>query len=239
MYHISDIKKIIRCERLYFYSKNEETTFKPYLRTDESIIDLVIKYLKIDNYFEGVRNDTTDRFFENKDKYEWFVRPRFSDEELRINIPIMHKVNEGYDLYFVYFGTAIKELDTLTYNISIKVLENNNIKVNKLHLICLNGDYVNEGEIEVDKLFICLDKYKEQSIISLSRKNDVNYKSLIEKMKKEIKALEPVRDKWYDQRMHRDKLPHKTYTPEEEAAIAEADYIEDVTEDYDGTDNEV
>lgn len=60
-----------------------------------------------------------------------------------------------------------------------------------------------------------------------------------EKMKKEIKALEPVRDKWYDQRMHRDKLPHKTYTPEEEAAIAEADYIEDVTEDYDGTDNEV
>lgn len=185
MYHISDIKKIIRCERLYFYSKNEETTFKPYLRTDESIIDLVIKYLKIDNYFEGVRNDAASRFFENEDKYEWFVRPRFTDDELRINIPIMHKVDEGYDLYFVYFNTAIKELDTLTYNISIKVLENNNIKVNKLHLICLNGDYVNEGEIEVDKLFICLDKYKEQSIISLSRKNDVNYKSLIEKMKKE------------------------------------------------------
>lgn len=60
-----------------------------------------------------------------------------------------------------------------------------------------------------------------------------------EQLKKEIKKLEPKIDKWYDQRMHRDNLPHKTYTPEEEAAIAEADYIEDVTEDYDGTGNEV
>ena len=185
MYHISDIKKIIRCERLYFYSKSEENSFNPYLRTDESINDLIIKYLKIDNYFEGIRNDEPKRFFDNKDNYDWFVRPRFTDDELRINIPFMHKVNGGFDLYFIYFGTNIKELDTLTYNISLKVLEKNNIKVNNIYIICLNGEYINEGSIDVDKLFVCSDTYKYQRIINIVRKNDTNYKALIKKMKTE------------------------------------------------------
>lgn len=62
-----------------------------------------------------------------------------------------------------------------------------------------------------------------------------------DKMKKAIKELEPVKDKWYMQRMHREKLPHKDYSPEEAAAIAEADYIEDVTEDdvTDGTNDTI
>ena len=171
-------------------------SFNPYLRTDESINDLIIKYLKIDNYFEGVRNDEAKRFFDNKDNYDWFVRPRFTDDELRINIPFMHKVNDVFDLYFIYYGTTIKELDTLTYYISLKVLENNNIKVNKIYIIYLNGEYINEADMDVDKLFICTDTYKYQKIINIARKNDTNYKALIRKMKDLISDIDnkPVMD---------------------------------------------
>ena len=41
MYHISDIKRFLRCERLYFYGKDENSVFKPYLRADANTVDLL------------------------------------------------------------------------------------------------------------------------------------------------------------------------------------------------------
>ena len=105
MYHISDLKKFIRCERLYYLGRDNNNVFKPFLRSDDNITDLLISYFDIDEYFKGEKNDTMDRFFENIDKYDWFVHPRFNDGEFRINIPLMHKVDNGFDLYFIYYGT--------------------------------------------------------------------------------------------------------------------------------------
>ena len=98
MYHISDIKKYLRCERLYFFSKDDNNAFRPYLRFDENIVELLLEYFGIREYYEGVRNDPGDRFFNEIDNYEWFVHPRFVDGELRINIPFMHRKGEIYDL---------------------------------------------------------------------------------------------------------------------------------------------
>ena len=107
MYHISDLKKYLRCELLYYYSKDEKKAFKPYLRTDENIIDLLKQYFAIETCFSGQRNDPKDAFFEAYDQYEWFIHPRFVDGELRINIPLLHKKDEGIDLYFLYYGSHI------------------------------------------------------------------------------------------------------------------------------------
>ena len=96
MYHISDIKKFLHCERLYLLSKDVNSEYKPYLRADEPVSDLVIKYLNIDKYFEGVKNDVPERFFNEINNYEWFVRPRFVDKDLRINIPVLHKIGDEY-----------------------------------------------------------------------------------------------------------------------------------------------
>ncbi|MBR3251340.1 MAG: DUF2779 domain-containing protein, partial [Erysipelotrichaceae bacterium] len=85
MYHISDIKKFLRCERLYFYGRDEANVFRPYLRNDENITDLLKQYFNINECFEGVRNDQPSRFIDNYDQYEWFIHPRFCDGDLRIN----------------------------------------------------------------------------------------------------------------------------------------------------------
>ena len=182
MVHITDIKKFLRCERIYFYSKDESGAFLPYLRSDESINDLIIKYFGIDNYFMGIRNDSNDKFFNEKDNYDWFSHPRFTDGELRINIPYMHKIDESYDIYFVYYGTQIKDLDLINYRISIKVLKKLDLSINNIYVIRLNENYVNNGAIEVDKLFIVEDSFKDRKIIDIIKDDDIDYEEIIDKM---------------------------------------------------------
>lgn len=182
MYHISDLKKFLRCERLYFYSKDENNVFKPYVRSDENIIDLLIRYFGIKEYYEGVRNDPNEKFFSQINNYEWFIHPRFADGDMRMNVPLMHKNNDGFDLYFFYYGITIKELDLLGYRVSLKILNKLGIKTNEIYLIYLNGEYVNEGQLDVDKLFICTSEYKGKRLKSLIEEGEINYDCLIRRI---------------------------------------------------------
>ncbi len=182
MYHISDIKKYLRCERLYFFSKDDNNAFRPYLRFDENIVELLLEYFGIREYYEGVRNDPGDRFFNEIDNFEWFVHPRFVDGELRINIPFMHKKGNIYDLCFVYYSTQIKEIDLLSYRICLKVLSRQGIKVDDIYVVYLNGDYVNEGTLDVQKLFKCINSFKGKRIIDLVKEGDFDYDATIAEM---------------------------------------------------------
>ncbi len=182
MYHISDLKKYLRCELLYFYSKDEKKAFKPYLRTDDNIIDLLKRYFDIRECFLGIRNDENDVFLNAYGQYEWFIHPRFVDGELRINIPLLHKRDTVLDLYFIYYGTHIKEPDLLTYRISVGVLEKLNLPVGDIYLITMNGNYVNTGTIEPDRLFLCTDVYKGKKLIDLVKEHPYPYEDVIKKM---------------------------------------------------------
>ena len=182
MYHISDIKKFLRCERLYFYGRDEANVFRPYLRNDENITDLLKQYFNIKEYFEGVRNDPPSRFIDNYENYEWFIHPRFSDGELRINIPLVHKKDGKLDLYYIYYSNAIRELDTLTYKVGVDVLYKSGFEVNDIYVIYLNPDYVNEGKLDINELFIVTDEHRNRKIIDLVRKNDFAYEEVIKRI---------------------------------------------------------
>ena len=182
MYHLSDIKKFLRCERLYYYGKDDSNVFKPFLRSDENIIDLLKEYFNIEDCFNGIRNDDNDKFFSAVKDYSWFIRPRFVDGQLRINIPLMHKMDNGFDIYFLYYGSAVKELDTISFRSSLKVLDRLQIRVNNVYLIYFNGEYVYKDKLDVHKLFIITDEFKDKRIIDILREDDFNYDSTIRKM---------------------------------------------------------
>ena len=156
----------------------------------------MIKYLKIDNYFLGVKNDKPERFISEINNYEWFVRPRLADGELRINVPLMRKTAKGFDLYFIYYGTTIKDLDTLTYQISCDVLNKMGYDYDNIYLVYLNGEYVNEGSLDVDKLFIITDEYKHQKLSKIISKLNVDYETVIKQMStSSIKDYNPKKRK--------------------------------------------
>lgn len=196
MYHISDIKKFLRCERLYYYSKDSNSYFMPYLRSDENIIDLLKSYFGIKDYFEGVKNDSEDRFKQNIDKYEWFVHPRFNEDDFRLNIPLIHKNDDGLDLYFLYYGIVIKELDTLSYKICLDLLKSHGYKINEIYVIYFNGEYINDGDLDYRSLFIIENRYKNERIIDLIDKNKTDYKKIIETMKSYQLDDEPKKSKY-------------------------------------------
>lgn len=181
-YHISDIKKFMKCERLYYLGKNEKAEFKPYLRSDDNINDLLAQYFHFTEYYVGQRNDATERFLNEFDHYEYFVHTRIQDGNLRLNIPYIHKVEGGVDLCFIQYGTQIKELDLITYRSCVKALSKYNISVKQIYIIYLNGDYVCDGTIDVDKLFICTNKYKDEEIIQITNKGTFDYETYIEQM---------------------------------------------------------
>ena len=192
-YHISDIKKFLRCERIYFYSKDENNGFQPYLRSDESINDLIIKYFNIDKCFVGVRNDEPERFISEKDNYEWFCHPRLCDGNLRLNIPFLHKTDNGFDVYFVYYGTIIKELDLLTYRITLKVLKKYGLKVNEVKLIYLNSEYVNDGQLDASQLFLVTDRYKDRLIKHIILDDDIDYEKIMSSMEDNSSTVKPAK----------------------------------------------
>ena len=97
MYHISDLRSYLRCKRKYFYNIDKTSEFQAYLRSDEQILDLLKEYLNIEEAYIGVVNEDAERFFKENDKYEWFIKPRFENNGLRINIPILHRKEDKYD----------------------------------------------------------------------------------------------------------------------------------------------
>lgn len=193
-YHLTDIKKFLKCNRLYYLSRNEKVDFKPYLRSDDNIHDLLAKYFRFDNYFLGQKNDPTDRFLSEFNNYEYFVHSRFEDHNLRITIPYIHKVENGLDLCFIQYGVQIKELDLITYRACVRMLSKFGFDVNQIYLIYLNGEYVNEGTIDVDKLFICTNMYKDEQIIDIVKRGDFIYEDVVNQIKK-YKLGEAVKNK--------------------------------------------
>lgn len=179
MYHISDLKKFTRCPRFYFLDADSENVFNPYLRSDESFIDLLKAKLNIDKCFTGKVGDSPELVFDNLDKYEWFVKSRFELGDLRIKIPILHKTEKGFDVYFIYYGTTIRELDFFSYRINIEILEKLGILIDNIYVAYVNPEYINKENIDPDKLFVITDHYKNGKIINMILDSIVDYKNII------------------------------------------------------------
>lgn len=154
MYHISDIKRFRKCPRLYYLSQINQPEYIQYLRNDETLTPLIKEYLDIKDCYEGCQGDPKDRVLKSIEKYEWFIKPRFEFDRLRIKIPVLHKTDNGFDVYFTLGVLYPKEDDVDYYRYHIYVLEKNQIKVNHIYIIHLNAKYVFKEHLDVEKLFL-------------------------------------------------------------------------------------
>ena len=182
MYHISDIKKYLRCGRLYLYSREEDSTYNAYLRSDETQNDLLVRYFRMEDPFIGIRNDTPDRFEKERELHEWFLRPRFESGSLRFNVPVLHRIGDRYDVYFVYYNTSVKDLDLLTYRITIRSLKRLGYDIQAVYLLSFNKDYVYHDHLDVDQLFVLNDTYKDLPLLDVISKEDFDTEKVLKEM---------------------------------------------------------
>ena len=195
MYHISDLKKFTKCPRLYFLDLANENSFQPYLRSDESYIELLKDKLNIGECFVGSIGDSPTKLIENIDKYEWFINARFELGELRIKIPVLHKKdNRLYDVYFLYYGTQLKDLDYFSYRVSIQVLEKLGIIIDEVYVAYINPGYTYHEKSNAKSLFNITNKFHDGKIIKILNDGFVDYNDIIRKIEtSSLDELEPTK----------------------------------------------
>lgn len=159
-FHISDVKKMNRCPKFFWNALHEEVQpFQPFARLDEAITELACKKLGIEDYFLGQKNDSSELTQQKLDEGQWVVKGRFEYQHLRIKIPIVHKTDEGLDVFFVFIGNIPKDDDVLYYSSNIWVLEKLGYHVHDIKIIHLNGNYIREDELDVQQLFVVSDTF--------------------------------------------------------------------------------
>lgn len=160
MFHISDCKKYNRCPILYWKDKvNDNHDYIQFVRLDEQITTLAVQKLKIRDYFLGEKRDPADRALNALNSFEWLVKARFEYKTLRVKVPFLHRVHDGYDVYFLFVGLFPLTTDMQFYCDTIWVLENNHIKINNIYIIHLNASYERQNELNLDELFIISDTF--------------------------------------------------------------------------------
>lgn len=179
MYHISDLRQFNNCPKLYYFNQNSNDVFNQYLRNDYSLTILLAQYFGVDSYFEGQKNQNTEVFINNKEKYEWFFNVRFNDGEMRIKVPVLHKTDGSYDLYFIQYKTSISDIDFYNIRVTYSLLKNIGISVHKIFIISFNGDYVRGNELDVKKLFVLNKRINYRDIFNIVKEKEIDYKSII------------------------------------------------------------
>ena len=189
MFHISDCKKYNRCPILYLKDQeNEKSEFQQFVRLDEQITQLAVQKLKLTDYFLGERNDPKERALEALNSYEWLVKARFEYKTLRVKVPFLHRIQNAYDLYFLFVGLYPLTTDMQFYCDTVWVLQNNQIEINNIYIIHLNASYERGKELDVEQLFTISDTfYNANKNTSISLKEAIyshmtDLSSLLEKM---------------------------------------------------------
>ena len=155
MFHISDLKKYVRCPRM-FHLENEadKEEFQPYVRLDEEVSALAAVKLGIGEHFKGTVGDDPALSLEAMKTYDWLIKARFEYRNLRVKVPFLHRNGNGWDLYFLFIGLYPKADDMQFYCDTVWVLRNNGIQLKDFYMIHLNGNYVRGKELDPDRLFV-------------------------------------------------------------------------------------
>ncbi len=184
MKHISDIKKMERCDKMLWLSKHEPQHFQPFIYYNEDINALTRKRLNITHWFEGKTGDENDVFFQQEKEYDFFFHTRFEYHDLRIRIPLMEKRKSGYRIYFTYAACYPKESDAQLIADHIWVLQQLNISIEKVRLIHLNSEYIRKEQLDVEELLIINDFFY----------NEKNHRAekVMTLIEKKIRDLDPL-----------------------------------------------
>lgn len=156
MYRINNIKNYLKCPRYHYLNcKDLDDKTTTHLRNDFSVTKLLLLKYKIGKFLLGKRNDSNEVFFKNINNFNWFAKIRLEFDNLRIKIPLMHKVNDNvFDLYYFQPISNIKIEDPIYYASHIQILKKFEIEVNKIVIITVSNTYLKKGEYDFEQLLI-------------------------------------------------------------------------------------
>ena len=91
--------------------------------------------------------------------------PAFQFDKVFVKADILRKVGEEWDLYEVKGSTGVKEVYLNDIALQYHVLKNSGLPIRKAYLVYLNNQYVRNGALDLDQLFL----FEEVTQIAIER----------------------------------------------------------------------
>ena len=157
--HITDLRKFVRCPKMYKLSLADESRHFPYFNINIDTDDSIIHKLGIENYYTGFVNEDNESTFRAFQQYSWLIRARFSYRNLRVRIPFLYHEGNTCDLYFSSFSVYPTDSEAVNIRWSIEVLTKLNLTIRNIYMIHPDKTYIREGEIDHDKLWVLTDRF--------------------------------------------------------------------------------
>ena len=133
--HISDVRKFLRCPRLYQYSLKDNQKSFPYFNINVSIDDSIVNKLRIDNYYLGRVNEDNDNTAEALIEHEWLLKARFTYRGLRCRVPYLYHKDSHCDLYFSSYSVNPTDGEADNIMWTAAVVEKNGLTVDNIYII--------------------------------------------------------------------------------------------------------
>ena len=157
--HVSDIKRFLRCPRLYQLSLETKTKFHLYFNISTDIDESIAKKLNIEKYYVGITNQESSDTLLVANNYNWIFKARFSYNGLRIRVPLLYVDGNNCDVYSIVLSTQALENEGNNMAYTKYVLEGNGLKIDNYYMLFLNKDYVYKDKLDDDKLWILTDHF--------------------------------------------------------------------------------
>lgn len=159
MLHESDLKKFLRCDKYYWYSKQKSVSFLPFVTHNYDIYELLIEYFGLENIFVGHRGDDPLKAIEAYQAQKTLINARISYRDLRINVPCLVQKENKKILYLVYSHCYPKVSEVNKVHDLLKVMKMNNMEVDEIYLLHVNANYVRQDEFDVHECLMISDEF--------------------------------------------------------------------------------
>lgn len=159
MLHESDIKKFLRCDKYYWYSKQKSVSFLPFVTHNYDIYELVQEYFGLEDAFVGNRGDDPAKTIEAYKQNKSLINARISYRGLRMNIPCLIQENAKRILYLVYSHCYPRLSEAQKINDLLKVMEKNEIVVDEVYFLHVNAQYVRGECFDVQECLMISDEF--------------------------------------------------------------------------------
>ena len=161
--HITDLRKFVRCPKMYKLSLTDESRHFPYFNINIDTDESIINKLGIEEHYTGFVNEDNESTFRAFQQFEWLVRARFSYRGLRVRIPFLRHFGDECDLYFTSFAVYPNDSEAVNIRWSLEVLYKLKLKVNNIYIVHPNRSYIRGEEIDHDSLWTVTDHFYNSS----------------------------------------------------------------------------
>lgn len=187
MYHHSDLKRFFYCPRLFWsYNREPRESFRRFVRMDRSISDCLIEKLGITNAFTAVKGIDVTAVLHAMETHDWILKGRFEADGLRVKIPAIRKVDNGWDVYFTYMGNLPKADDVRFYANHCWVLARQGIQINEIRIVHFNHHYIKEETLDLNACLMVSDVFYKP--------NGQTHVNITQKVKEKMRDLKPALD---------------------------------------------